>query len=102
MLPSASSVVRVSRRCSETRLPLVETVHSVNVRETVPLSFVTTEASDDFCETSFLPAFVAAANAIAVSATSEQTAIPVFLVLSCITYLPFCSVRTARIVAQAC
>ena len=59
MLPSASSVVRVSRRRSVTMLPFVDTVHSVNVRETLPLSLVTTVAALVFADvsprSSFLP-----------------------------------------------
>ena len=34
-------------------LPFVVTVISVKARETEPFSFVTTDASEDFCETSF-------------------------------------------------
>ena len=85
MLPSASSVVRVSRRRSVTMLPFVVTVDSVYVRATLPLSFVTIEASDDFCETSFFSSHDAAAKPMSASvAASDATAItfPVFFMMS--------------------
>lgn len=89
MLPSVSSVVRVSRRCSVTMLPFVVTVHSVNMRETDPLSFVTTEDSDDFCETSLFSLQDDAANPIAATAMSVPAIIPVILFPFFISAFPF-------------
>jgi hypothetical protein len=70
-------------------LPFVVTVHSVNVRETEPLSFVTTEASDDFCEMSRRSSHDAAAKPIAVTATSAVAIVPVILFLLFISAFPF-------------
>ena len=85
MLPSASSVVRVSRRRSVTMLPFVVTVDSTYVLATLPLSFVTIDASDDFCETSFFSSHDAAAKPIRVIAAATEatvSAVPVFFMVS--------------------
>ena len=88
MLPSVSMVVRVSRRRSVTMLPLVVIVLSVNVRETLPFSFVTIAASDDLLETSLLPHDVAAPRS-AIAANDVATAPTAFIFRSFMAAPPF-------------
>ena len=52
-LPSMSMFVRVSRRCSVTRLPFVVIELSTKVRDTLPLSLVTTDEAAVFDVMSF-------------------------------------------------
>ena len=68
--------VRVSRRRSVTMFPFVVTVHSANVRETIPLSFVVTDASDDLDDMSFDPSCDFAQAPKASTASTDPAAMP--------------------------
>ena len=58
-------------------LPFVVTVISVKARETEPFSFVTTDASEDFCETSFFSSQLAAANPMRAVTARTPATVPV-------------------------
>ena len=111
-MPSVSVLVRVSRRLSVTMFPFVVTVHSVNTRETLPFSFVVTDDSDDFDETSLFSLTAAAEMpTTAVSARSAPAAAAFFMsfIFAFLSLLPrssrertFLSRLNARIVACGC